>query len=181
MKICLVQNSLNPPRWAHPSKRLLQPNQVYLNCSFYPPLRNPPPPPLNPKIPACFTALGPTSSCRYYIAPLCYITAMNLKCSCCRDLATFCPHQVGLSFWHCGDHFIWVFLKWSRTFTEFIEFRETDNHCSMNWARFEDLVPHMCLAGAVVAWWYQSQEVTGVQICNVKFFVTESCDFSENI
>ena len=31
----------------------------------------------------------------------------------------------------------------------------------MNWAQFEDPVPHMCLDGAVVASWSLTQEVTG--------------------
>ena len=54
-----------------------------------------------------------------------------------------------------------VFPKWSVTFTEFSEFRETDNHWSMNWAQFTDPVSHMCCAGAVVACWPLTQEVAG--------------------
>ena len=58
----------------------------------------------------------------------------------------------------------WVFPRWSRTFTAFSEFRETENHWSMNWDQFKDLVLYMCLAGTVVACWSETQEVTGVQI-----------------
>ena len=54
-----------------------------------------------------------------------------------------------------------VFPKWSRTFTEFSEFREIDNHWSMNWAWFKDPVSHMCLAGTVEASWSLTQEVAG--------------------
>ena len=35
--------------------------------------------------------------------------------------------------------------------TEFIEFRESEYHLSMNWADFKDHVSHMCHAGTVVA------------------------------
>ena len=31
-----------------------------------------------------------------------------------------------------------VFPKYSSTFTEFSEFRESQNHRSMNWAQFKD-------------------------------------------
>ena len=31
----------------------------------------------------------------------------------------------------------------------------------MNWAQFKDSVSHMCLAGAVVASWFLTQEVEG--------------------
>ena len=34
----------------------------------------------------------------------------------------------------------------------------------MNWAQFKDPVSQMCLAGAVVASWYLTQEVTGWQV-----------------
>ena len=35
------------------------------------------------------------------------------------------------------------------------------NHLSMNWAQFKDPVSHMYLAGAVVANWSLTKEVTG--------------------
>ena len=35
------------------------------------------------------------------------------------------------------------------------------NHWSMNWGQFKDPVSHMCLAGAVVASWLLTQEVSG--------------------
>ena len=52
----------------------------------------------------------------------------------------------------------------------------------MNWAQFKDLVSHMCLAGAVVASWYQTQMVAGSSPCAlmVNIFVTEFAGFSEN-
>ena len=31
----------------------------------------------------------------------------------------------------------------------------------MNWAKFKDRVSHVCLAGAVVALWFPTQNVTG--------------------
>ena len=47
----------------------------------------------------------------------------------------------------------------------------------MNWAGFKDPVSHVCLAGAVVAFWSLTQEVTGSSPFTVNnFFVTE---FSE--
>ena len=50
----------------------------------------------------------------------------------------------------------------------------------MNWAQFKDPVSHMCLAGAVVASWFVTQEVTGLSPFTImtNIFVTE---FSENI
>ena len=54
-----------------------------------------------------------------------------------------------------------VFPKWSVPFTEF---REFDNHGSMNWDQFKDSVSYMCLAGTVVASWSLTQEVAGWQV-----------------
>ena len=33
------------------------------------------------------------------------------------------------------------------------------NHWSMNWAQFKDHVPHMCIPGAVVEYWFIIQEI----------------------
>ena len=44
----------------------------------------------------------------------------------------------------------------------------------MNWAQFKDRLPHICLAGTVVASWALTQEVAGRQ-------VSEFSEFSENI
>ena len=75
------------------------------------------------------------------------------------------------------------FPKWSRTFTEFGEFRESDNYLSMNWAQFKDNVSYMCLSGTVVACWSLTQEATGSSPFTVirNIFVTEFSEFSENI
>ena len=40
-----------------------------------------------------------------------------------------------------------VLPKWNRTFTEFSEFRKSDNHWSMDWVRFKDPVSN-------VSWWH---------------------------
>ena len=57
------------------------------------------------------------------------------------------------------------------------------NHRSMNWAQFKDLVPLMCLAGTVVAFWSLTQEMTGFNPFTVmtNIFVSEFAEFSENI
>ena len=57
------------------------------------------------------------------------------------------------------------------------------NHRSMNWAQFKDPVSHMCLAGAVVASWFITQETAGSDSFTVmtSIFVTEVPEFSENI
>ena len=54
------------------------------------------------------------------------------------------------------------------------------NHSNMNWAQFKDPVFYMCLAGAVVASWSLTHEVTGLSPFTVMTnnFVIE---FSENI
>ena len=51
----------------------------------------------------------------------------------------------------------------------------------MNWAQFKDPVSHMCLAGAVAAFWSLTQEVTGLSPFTVmtNIFVTEFSEFSE--
>ena len=45
----------------------------------------------------------------------------------------------------------------------------------MNWAQFKDPVPHMCLAGAMIACWSLTQEVAGSSPYTVmtNIFVTE--------
>ena len=55
-----------------------------------------------------------------------------------------------------------VFPKWSTTFPEFSEFRESQK--SLNWAEFKDQISHMCLAGTVVASCSLTQEVAGWQV-----------------
>ena len=51
----------------------------------------------------------------------------------------------------------------------------------MNWVQFKDLVSHMCLAGAVVAFWSLTQKVAGSSpfaiLTNIS--VTEFAKFSE--
>ena len=56
------------------------------------------------------------------------------------------------------------------------------NHQSMNWINL-DPVPHMCLAGAMVASWSLIQEVAGSSPFTVLriIFVSEFAEFSENI
>ena len=44
------------------------------------------------------------------------------------------------------------------------------NQRSMNWGQLEGLVSHVCLAGAVVASWSLTQEVTGSSAFNDKYF-----------
>ena len=61
--------------------------------------------------------------------------------------------------WCTGSRLYWSFFpKWSVIFTEF---KETDNHWSMNWVQFKVPVSHMCLAGAMIACWSPTQEVAG--------------------
>ena len=55
-----------------------------------------------------------------------------------------------------------VFPKWSRTFAEFSDFRETDKSLKHELDQFKDPVSHMCLAGTVVAPWSLAQEVAGL-------------------
>ena len=59
--------------------------------------------------------------------------------------------------------------KWIRTFIEFREFRESD-HWNMNWVQFKDPVYHMCLASTVVASWFLTQEETGLNPFDNKYF-----------
>ena len=51
----------------------------------------------------------------------------------------------------------------------------------MNGVEFKHLVSHMCLAGAVVASWFLTQEVAGLSPFTVKanIFVMEFSEFSE--
>ena len=53
----------------------------------------------------------------------------------------------------------------------------------MNWDPFKDPVSHVCLAGAVVAYWSMAQEVAGLSSFTVmtNIFVTNFSEFSENI
>ena len=57
-----------------------------------------------------------------------------------------------------------VFPKWSRTFTEFSEFRETDKSPKHELGSIKDPISHMCLAGTVVACWSLTQEVAVWQV-----------------
>ena len=41
----------------------------------------------------------------------------------------------------------------------------------MNWAQFKDPVSHICLAGAVVASWSLTLEITGSNPFNGKYFL----------
>ena len=54
---------------------------------------------------------------------------------------------------------------------------------SVNWTQFQDSVSHMCLAGAVVAPWFLTQEVAGLKPFTVmiNIFVIELAEFNENI
>ena len=81
----------------------------------------------------------------------------------------------------CQLKLIGVFPKWSVTFIEFSEFRENDNHWSMNCTQFKDPVSHMCCAGAVVACWPLTQEVAGWQGFKSFYWMTYSANdiFSE--
>ena len=52
----------------------------------------------------------------------------------------------------------------------------------MSWAQFKDPISHVCLAGAVVACQFLTQEVAGSQLRALLmsiFFVTEFSEFSE--
>ena len=54
----------------------------------------------------------------------------------------------------------------------------------MNWAQFEDPLAHLCLAGAVVAFWFVTQEVACLNTDFLqKYFSnsTDSVDFTEFI
>ena len=53
----------------------------------------------------------------------------------------------------------------------------------MNQGQFNDPVSHMCLAGAVVASWSLTQEMTGLNpfIVMTNIFVIEFNEFRENI
>ena len=57
------------------------------------------------------------------------------------------------------------------------------NHWSMNWAKLNDSVSNMCLAGAMVAPWYLKQDVAGSSPFTVmtNIAVTEFAEFIENI
>ena len=53
----------------------------------------------------------------------------------------------------------------------------------MTQGKFKDPVSHMCLAGAVVASLFRTQEVVGSNpfTIMINLFVTEFAEFSENI
>ena len=53
----------------------------------------------------------------------------------------------------------------------------------MNWAKLNDYVSHMCLAGAMVAPWYLTQDVASSSPFTVmtNIAVTEFAEFIENI
>ena len=51
----------------------------------------------------------------------------------------------------------------------------------MNWAQFKDPVSHICLAGAVVASWSLTLEITGSNPFSGKYFFTEFREYIENI
>ena len=44
----------------------------------------------------------------------------------------------------------------------------------MNWAEFKDPVSHMCLVGAVVPYWFLTQDVTGSSPFNDNFLSLNS-------
>ena len=46
------------------------------------------------------------------------------------------------------------------------------NHWSMNWAQFKDLHCYLCLHGALLAWWFITQEVGGsnTPLCKNNFY-----------
>ena len=46
----------------------------------------------------------------------------------------------------------------------------------MNWAQFKNPVPHMCLAGAVVACWFVTQEVAGLNTHFLQKYFSSSTD-----
>ena len=52
----------------------------------------------------------------------------------------------------------------------------------MNQSQFKDPVSHMCLVGAVVAPWFLTKEVAGLNPFTVvtNIFVTEFSEFREN-
>ena len=77
-----------------------------------------------------------------------------------------------------------VFPKWSRTFAEFSEFRETDKSLKHEFGlNFKDPISQKCLAGTVVACQFLTPRggwVAGSSPFNVNFFfVTEFSEFSE--
>ena len=46
----------------------------------------------------------------------------------------------------------------------------------MNWAQFKDHVSHMCLAGAMVACWFVTQEIAGSNIYFLQKYLSSSTD-----
>ena len=62
---------------------------------------------------------------------------------------------------------IGVFPKWNRNSPNSVNSGKLIIHWSINWAQFKDPVSHMCLAGALVACWFVTQEVGG---SNTHFF-----------
>ena len=62
----------------------------------------------------------------------------------------------------CAQTTLEFFLNRAELSARFSEFRESENHWSMNWAHIIKIpVSHMCLAGAVIASWSLTQEMTG--------------------
>ena len=55
----------------------------------------------------------------------------------------------------------WVFPEWHGNSVNSANSRNLINHWSMNWAQFVDPVSHMCIAGAMVAFWYLTQKMAG--------------------
>ena len=65
---------------------------------------------------------------------------------------------------------IGVFPKWSRTFIEFSEFRESDNSLQHELGSILKILSLMCFAGAVVVLCSLTQEVAGLCHFNDKYF-----------
>ena len=72
-----------------------------------------------------------------------------------------------------------VFPKWNANSMNSVNLI---NHWSMNQDLFKYLVSHMCLAGAVVALWFLTQEMAGLNPFAVmrNIFVIEFSEFREN-
>ena len=62
-----------------------------------------------------------------------------------------------ISCYTCNSRWQWSFPEMEQKFSEI---RDLINHWIMNWSQSKDPVSHMCLAGAVVASWSLTQEVT---------------------
>ena len=62
----------------------------------------------------------------------------------------------------CVEKLLEFFLELSLNSVNSANSGNPINHWSMNWAQFKDPVPHMHLAGTVVASWSLTQEVVGL-------------------